>query len=320
MEFEPLVDGMVEYAAGERINISLPSLRLDSVSVSALQKTQSVRKSSLTFAPEAGSQRMRDIINKNLTEEMITEGIRRAYNAGFDKLKLYFMAGLPLETPEDVRAIGTLAEAIVDEYYALPYEQRRRPVSVSVSTACFVPKPFTPFQWAAQIAPEDFHEQQRSLKQSIRKKQIVYHYHDAKTGRIEGILARGNRRLGKAIELAYRNGAVFDGWTEYFNYERWLAAFDEAGVDTSVFTREHDEGELLPWDFIDMGITKAFLLKEWGKAKQEAVTLNCREACGGCGLTGICGLNTVMKEAIDLNITGNADLIIADTEAGERNG
>jgi radical SAM family uncharacterized protein len=289
-EFEPLVDSMLDYASKERVNISLPSLRLDSVSVSALQKTQSVRKSSLTFAPEAGSQRMRNVINKNLTEQMINEGIRRAFDAGFDKVKLYFMAGLPLETEEDVKAIATLAEHIVDEYYSLPYEMRKRPVSVSVSTACFVPKPFTPFQWAAQVAPEDFHETQKSVKQGIRKKQITYHFHDAKTGRVEGILARGNRRLSKAIELAFRNGAVFDGWTEYFDYNRWLAAFKEAGVDTDIFTREHGEDELLPWDFIDMGISKQFLLREWRLARNEATTPNCRDKCAGCGLMKICGL------------------------------
>jgi radical SAM family uncharacterized protein len=321
-EFEPLVDGLLDYAKKERVNISLPSLRLDSVSVSALQKTQSVRKSSLTFAPEAGSQRMRNIINKNLTEEMINEGIRRAFDAGFDKVKLYFMAGLPFETTDDVKAIGALAEHIVDEYYLLPLERRKRPVSVSVSTACFVPKPFTPFQWAAQIEPDDFHETQKSVKQGIRKKQITYHFHDAKTGRIEGILARGNRRLSKAIELAYRNGAVFDGWTEYFKYDRWLAAFEEAGVDTDIFTREHNEDELLPWDFIDMGISKEFLLREWQLAKREATTPNCRDKCAGCGLGKICRLNreeAVSGQALtarDLPDSGNEP----ETEAGDSRG
>ncbi len=283
-EFEPLVDGLLEYAAKERINISLPSLRLDSVSVSALQKTQTVRKSSLTFAPEAGSQRMRNIINKNLTEEMITDGIRRAYEAGFDKVKLYFMSDLPFETPEDTFAVAKLAEQIVDEYYKLSYERRRRPVSVSVSTACFVPKPFTPFQWARQTAPEEFAETQKAVKQGIKKKQISYRYHDAKTALIEGVLARGNRRLSKVIETAYRNGAVFDGWTEFFDYERWLAAIGEAGVDIGGITGEHREDELLPWDFIDMGISKEFLLREWNNARAEKTTPNCREVCAGCGL------------------------------------
>jgi radical SAM family uncharacterized protein len=321
-EFEPLVDGMLDYASKERVNISLPSLRLDSVSVSALQKTQSVRKSSLTFAPEAGSQRMRNIINKNLTIEMINEGIRRAFDAGFDKVKLYFMAGLPFETADDVKAIAALAEHIVDEYYLLPLERRKRPVSVSVSTACFVPKPFTPFQWAAQTEPDSFHETQRSVKQGIKKKQITYHFHDAKTGRVEGILARGNRRLSKAIELAYRNGAVFDGWTEYFKYERWLDAFEEAGVDTGIFTREHNEDELLPWDFIDMGISKAFLLREWRLAKNEATTPNCREKCAGCGLGKICGLNR--KEAVSGQTLTVRDLSDREnepeTEAGDSRG
>ena len=283
-DFAPLIDALLERTTKRRVNISLPSTRLDAVSLSALSKTQALKKTSLTVAPEAGSQRIRDIINKNLTQDDILEGCFLAFNAGYDKIKLYFMAGLPEEEAEDVLAIAVLAEQVVDTYYRLEYEARKRPVSVSVSTACFVPKAFTPFQWAAMVTPAMFTEGQQAVKAKIRKKQISYRYHDAKTAQIEGVLARGDRRLGKAIEAVYKLGAIFDGWSEHFSYDLWLEAFADGDIDINFYAhRERAVDELLPWDFIDMGVSKKFLIKEWERAKNAQTTPNCRDGCAGCG-------------------------------------
>ena len=281
--FAQLVDRLIEFTEKKRVNISLPSTRLDAIET--LAKVQSVRKSSLTVAPEAGSQRMRDIINKNLTEEEILEGCYRAFLSGFDKIKLYFMGGLPGETTEDMQAIVDLCDKVVDTYYRLTYEERRRPVSVSVSTACFVPKPFTPFQWAAQVLPADFITQQQSIKSWVRNKRVTYRYHDAKTAQVEGVLARGCRRIGGLIEAAYKNGAIFDSWSDQFNSQIWQAAFEETGLDPAFYThRERPTAELLPWDFIDMGVTKNFLIQEWEKSQKGETTPNCRDACARCGI------------------------------------
>lgn len=282
--FGELVDGLVARFADQHVNISLPSLRADAVSLEALKKTQSVRRSSLTFAPEAGSQRLRDVINKNLTEQEILDGCLRVFEAGFDKIKLYFMTGLPTETQEDLNGIAELAGRITDQYYTLPYEQRRRPVSISIGASCFVPKPFTPFQWAAQDKAEAFVEKQQSVKKMIRRKQITYRYHDAYAAVVEGALARGGRPLADAIENAYRLGAAFDGWTEHFKYEIWQQAFEQAGVSLTDSVRERPLDERLPWDFIDIGIEKAFLQAEWERALTAQTTPNCREGCGGCGM------------------------------------
>jgi len=285
--FGELVDKLLAVTEPMKVSLSLPSTRLDAAFLSAVEKTQRVRKSSITVAPEAGSQRMRDTINKNLTEGDILAGVTQAFDAGFNKIKLYFMAGLPGETEEDVTAIGALAETIVDVYYKMPYEKRKKPVSVSVSTACFVPKAFTPFQWVAQAAPDSFESQQREVKASIRKKQITYRYHDAKTAYIEGVLARGDRRVGAAIEAAYLAGATFDGWSEHFNYDIWLAAFEAAGVNPDFHTRRgRGEHEILPWDFIDMGVSKRFLRNEYEKAMRGESTPDCRTRCAGCGIEG----------------------------------
>jgi len=281
--FAQLVDRLIEFTEKKRVNISLPSTRLDAIET--LAKVQAVRKSSLTVAPEAGSQRMRDIINKNLTEEEILEGCYRAFLSGFDKIKLYFMGGLPSETTEDMQAIVDLCDKVVDAYYRLTYEERRRPVSVSVSTACFVPKPFTPFQWAAQVLPADFISQQQLVKSWVRNKRVTYRYHDAKTAQVEGVLARGCRRVGKLIEAAYKNGAIFDSWSDQFNPQIWQAAFEETSLDPAFYThRERPTDELLPWDFIDVGVTKNFLMREWEKSKKGETTPNCRDACAGCGI------------------------------------
>jgi radical SAM family uncharacterized protein len=282
-DFEALADGLLEICAEKRVNISLPSTRLDALSV--LSKIQGVRKVSLTVAPEAGSQRLRDFINKNLTEEEILDGVFRAYKAGFDKIKLYFMGGLPSEEIEDSLAVVELCEKIVSKYYELTYEERKRPVSIGVSVSCFVPKPFTPFQWAAQDTPDNFAAKQREAKASIKKKQISYRYHDPKTAQIEGVLARGDRRLSRAIEHAYKNGAVFDGWTEHFRYDTWLNAFEETNIDPAFYAnRQRPPEEILPWDFINIGVKKSFLLREWENAKQGNTTPDCRNSCAGCGV------------------------------------
>ena len=281
--FAELVDRLLEMTEKQRVNISLPSTRLDAIET--LAKVQSVRKSSLTVAPEAGSQRMRDIINKNLTEAEILEGCYRAFLSGFDKIKLYFIGGLPGETMDDMAAIVKLCDDIVETYYRLTYEERKRPVNVSVSTACFVPKPFTPFQWAAQVYPEAFIAQQQTVKGMIRNKRVTYRYHDAKTAQAEGVLARGDRRVGKAVELAYRMGALFDGWSDRFNPHIWQEAFDITGISPAFYThRERGTDEKFPWDFVDLGITKKFLQREWLKSKDAMTTPNCRDGCAGCGL------------------------------------
>jgi len=283
--FEALLDGLLKITIEKRVNISLPSTRLDALYLSALAKTQTVRKSSLTVAPEAGSQRMRDVINKNLTEDEILDGCYRAFATGFDKIKLYFMSGLPGEEMDDTLAIVDLCEKVVDTYYRLSYEERKRPVSVSVSTSCFVPKPFTPFQWAAQVSPDDFIFSQQTVKSRIRNKRVTYRYHDAKTAQIEGALARGDRRMGVVLEAAYRAGAIYDGWSEHFRYDIWREAFKQADIDPAFYTsRERPADEILPWDFIDMGVSKKFLRREWERAMNGMTTPNCRENCSGCGL------------------------------------
>ena len=267
--FEELIDGLLEITTKRRVSISLPSTRLDAKYLSAIAKTQTVRKSSLTVAPEAGSQRMRDVINKNLTEDEILNGCYQAFLAGFDKIKLYFMAGLPTETIDDVLATIDLCQKIVDTYYKLPQEDRRRPVNISVSTSCFVPKPFTPFQWATQEMPKEFANKQQTLKSRLYNKRVTYRYHDAKTAQIEGVIARGDRKIGIAIEEAYKSGAMFDGWSEHFDYDTWIDAFETTGIDPQFYThRERPTDEILPWDFIDMNISKEFLIREWEKANE----------------------------------------------------
>lgn len=265
--FMPLLDELLKLTAKRQVNISLPSLRIDAVSLEAMEKTKEVRKSSLTFAPEAGTRRLRDVINKDITDEEIASGCRAAFEAGFDRVKLYFMTGLPTENENDVQAIANLVQSVVDEYYRLPKEKRRRPVSVNASSSCFVPKPFTPFQWESQDRAEVFIEKQRSIKSQIKKKQISYRYHDAYTATVEGVLARGDRRVGAAIEEAYRLGAVFDSWTELFRPDLWDKAFESTNITPDFYAyRKRQTDELLPWDFIDMGVSKDLLLKELEKS------------------------------------------------------
>jgi radical SAM family uncharacterized protein len=310
--FAELVDKLLELTEKQRVNISLPSTRLDAIET--LAKVQAVRKSSLTVAPEAGSQRMRDIINKNLTEEDILEGCYRAFLSGFDKIKLYFIGGLPGETMEDMEAIVKLCDDIVETYYRLTYEERKRPVSVSVSTACFVPKPFTPFQWAAQVQPEEFIAQQQTVKSMVRNKRVTYRYHDAKTAQAEGVLARGDRRVGSAIEAAYRLGALFDGWSDQFNPHIWQEAFDVAAIDPAFYThRERGADEKFPWDFVELGVTKKFLLREWKRAMEGVTTPNCRDSCAGCGLGCFAGQDA----DITMDILTMSDAVTDTMQTGE---
>lgn len=278
-----------EFGVKKRVNISLPSLRIDAFSLDVMSQVQDVKKSSLTFAPEAGSQRMRDIINKGLTEEDIFSGAMEAFNGGWNRVKLYFMLGLPGETYEDIEGIAKLSNDIAALYYTIPKDKRPGArVDVVSSTSFFVPKPFTPFQWVAQNTTEQFKDKQhflsRKMKEQLNRKSMRYNWHDFDLTALEGFLARGDRKVGEVIYKAYKKGCMFDSWSEYFHYDRWLEAMDECGIDASFYTgrtREYDE--ILPWDFIDAGVTKEFLWREYVQSQKETVTPNCRIQCSGCG-------------------------------------
>ncbi len=296
-ELEGLVRFLIEEFDGQGINISLPSLRIDAFSLDVMSKVQDVRKSSLTFAPEAGSQRMRNVINKGLTEEDILGGAGQAFEGGWNKVKLYFMLGLPGEREEDIRDIAHLAEKIAERYYEIPKDQRNGKCQITVSTSFFVPKPFTPFQWVSMDSRDSFLEKAKivnhEIKEQLNRKSIKYNWHEADVTVLEGLLARGDRRVGKAIRRAYELGALYDAWSETFHYEYWQRAFAETGIDMDFYTsRERTAEEILPWDFIDIGVTKAFLLREWERSKEEQVTPNCRTQCAGCGAAryrgGVC--------------------------------
>jgi radical SAM family uncharacterized protein len=272
----------------EGINISLPSLRIDAFALDVMSKVQDVKKSSLTFAPEAGSQRLRDVINKGLTEEMILHGAAEAFRGGWNRVKLYFMLGLPTETEEDIKGIPQLAQRIAEEYYEIPKEERNGKVQINISTSFFVPKPFTPFQWAGMYTQQDFIEKAKTVKAEVRaqlnQRSLKYNWHEPDVTILEGFLARGDRRAADVIEHAYRNGCMYDAWSEYFHFDKWQQAFEETGVDLDFYTlRERPLDEILPWDFIDAGVTKDFLIREWKQAKGETVTPNCRQKCSGCG-------------------------------------
>ena len=284
-----LVSFLIEKFQGQGINLSLPSLRIDAFSLDVMSKVQDVRKSSLTFAPEAGSQRLRNVINKGLTEEMILNGAAEAFRGGWNRVKLYFMLGLPTETTEDIEAIAVLADQIARVYYAeIPKEQRQGKVQVTVSTSFFVPKPFTPFQWSPICTKEDFLAKAQivhaKIREMLNKKSLTYHWHEADVSVLEGVLARGDRRIGAAILRAYQKGCLYDAWTEQFDPNKWMEAFAETGIDLSFYTtRKRALDEILPWDFIDAGVTKDFLIREWQRAMEETVTPNCKAACSGCG-------------------------------------
>lgn len=288
-QLKDLVTFLIDEFKSKGVNISLPSLRIDAFALDVMSKVQDIRKSSLTFAPEAGSQRLRDVINKGLTEEVILHGAHDAFEGGWNKVKLYFMLGLPTETEDDMKGIAHLAEKIAMEYYdTVPKEKRHGKVQITVSTSFFVPKPFTPFQWAPMCTKEEYLGKARIVKNEIRsqlnQKSIRYNWHEADVTVLEGFLARGDRRCADVIEMAYRKGALYDAWSETFSWNIWEQSFAETGVNPDFYTlRERDLDELLPWDFIDAGVTKEFLQREWKHATQEEVTPNCRMKCSGCG-------------------------------------
>lgn len=295
---EELIGFLIDECGKRHVNISLPSLRIDAFSLDVMSKVQDIRKSSLTFAPEAGSQRMRNIINKGLTKDDIINGATQAFLGGWTRVKLYFMLGLPFETDEDIEAIGELSNDVAAAFFdTVPKEKRREPVQIVTSTSFFIPKPFTPLQWAPMADREEFvrkaHVCLSGIHSQLNQKRIKYNWHDTDTSELEGILARGDRRICDLIQRVYEKGAIFDAWTEYFKYDTWLEAMNELGIDRSFYTtRERADDEIFPWDFIDAGIQKSFLLREWHRAREGAVTPNCRDACSGCGAArfkcGIC--------------------------------
>lgn len=285
---EELINFLIDQFSPEHVNISLPSLRIDNFSLDIMGKVQDVKKSSLTFAPEAGSQRLRDVINKGLTEEDILHGAGLAFDGGWQKVKLYFMLGHPTETESDMRAIGELAEKIAERYYEIPKDQRNGKCQITVSTSFFVPKPFTPFQWSPMCTKEDFlgraHVVNETIKAQLNRKSIKYNWHEADVTIIEGILARGDRRLSDMLVHVYENGGIFAAWTEFFDDRIWQEAFEACGVDVPFYTtRERADDEIFPWDFIDAGVSRSFLLREWKQALMGTVTPNCRQKCSGCG-------------------------------------
>lgn len=293
-ELQELVYFLIDEFRKEGVNISLPSLRIDSFALDVMSKVQDVRKSSLTFAPEAGSQRLRDVINKGLTEEVILKGAMDAFQSGWNRVKLYFMLGLPTETEEDIEGIAILSDKIAREYYTIPKQERNGKVNIVSSTSFFVPKPFTPFQWSRMSTSQEFLEKQRILhlkmKEQLNYKSIKYNWHEAELTLLEGVFARGDRKLSKVIYDAYKSGCLFDSWSEFFDYDKWIQAFEINQIDPLFYTsRERDPEEILPWDYIDVGVTKQFLLREYENAKSEKVTLNCRQSCSGCGAASFGG-------------------------------
>lgn len=287
-----LVDLLLNAFKDQKVSVSLPSLRVDSFSVDIAKKVQQVRKSGLTFAPEAGSQRLRDVINKGVTEEDLLKACENAFQNGWSTVKLYFMMGLPTETDEDLAGIANLAYTVLNLYRRVT---RKNNGKVTVSVSSFVPKSHSAFQWAGQCSVEEIRRKQEYLKSLIRDKHISYHYHDAKTGRLEAAFARGDRRLGPVLYEAWKLGCKFDGWTELFNYERWLQAFDRAGVDIDYFAaRQRRLDEPLPWDHLTNGAAKAFLQNEWRKAMNGELTHDCRrERCTGCGVCTHAGVQII---------------------------
>ena len=293
-----LLDFLIDECERRKVNISLPSLRIDAFSLDVMNKVQDVKKSSLTFAPEAGSQRLRNVINKGLTEEVILHGAHLAFEGGWTRVKLYFMLGLPFETEDDIRGIAELCNKIAAEFYeTVPKEKRNGRVQIVASTSFFIPKPFTPFQWAPQCTKEQFLEKayltRTSIISQLNQKSIKYNWHEADVSVLESVLARGDRKLNKAILRAYERGCMYDAWSEYYQHDVWLSVFEECGIDPDFYTtRPREDDEVFPWDFLDCGVTKEFLLREWHKAQEETVTLNCKQQCNGCGAakyhTGIC--------------------------------
>ena len=294
-----LIEFLIEEMGERKVNISLPSLRIDAFSLDVMRKVQDIKKTSLTFAPEAGTQKQRNVINKGLTEEDIVNGARQAFLGGWNKVKLYFMLGQPFETYEDIEGIAKLSELLSEVYYeTVPKEERKSgPVAITASASFFVPKPFTPFQWAPMDTMESFtkkaHFVKDKFKEQLNHKRLKFQYHAADVSLLEGILARGDRRLSHVIYEVYKNGGIYDAWTEFYSHERWMDAFQKYDIDIEFYlTRERRDDEIFPWDFIDIGVSRQFLLKEWNQAKEGVVTPNCRMSCSGCGAArfggGVC--------------------------------
>ena len=292
-----LVMFLIENFKSQGINISLPSLRIDAFSLDVMGQVQDIRKSSLTFAPEAGSQRMRNVINKGLTEDDILGGAGQAFDGGWNKVKLYFMLGLPTETEEDMRAIPELADRIARRYYEIPKDQRNGKCQITTSTSFFIPKPFTPFQWARMYTNEEYISRAAIVKhafnEQLNRKSLRYNWHDAEVTVLEGVFARGDRKTAAVIKEAYRLGCLYDSWSDQFDNEKWMQAFENTGIDIAFYNhRERPLDEVFPWDFIDIGVTKEFLKREWNQAMNAEVTPNCRMKCSGCGVAkwkgGVC--------------------------------
>ena len=290
-----LVDMLLEEFKDQKVSVSLPSLRVDSFSVDIAKKVQQVRKSGLTFAPEAGTQRLRDVINKGVTEENLLKACENAFQNGWSTVKLYFMMGLPTETDEDLAGIADLAYKVLNLYRTVTKKNNGK---VTVSVSSFVPKSHTAFQWFGQLPVEEIQRKQAYLKSLIRDKHISYHYHDAKTGYLEATFARGDRRMGRVLYEAWKLGCKFDGWTELFDYDKWMEAFDRAGVDPDYFAaRQRDVNEPLPWDHLSNGASKAFLRREWQKAVGGELTHDCRHlSCTGCGVCPNLGVEIIDRK------------------------
>ena len=289
-QLETLLDEMLEWTPEQHVNMALPSLRIDNFSESLIQKTTKVRKSGLTFAPEAGTQRLRDVINKNVTWEEIEKSCRIAFEGGYTGVKLYFMMGLPTETMEDIEGIAETAQKIVDLYYQNPNKQKGRAVQVTISVSCFVPKPHTPFQFCPQDTKEMLEEKQKHLVRSVKSKKITVRYHDSKTSFLEAVFAKGDRRLADALEEAYRRGCYFDGWDDQFKYDTWLEVFRDLGVDMAFYAnRQIPTDEITPWDHLHYGVTKRYLISEYEKALSAKTTPPCNRHCAGCGANKLLG-------------------------------
>ncbi len=293
-KLQELVERLVSKYQSRRIGLSLPSLRIDSFSLKLVQEVQKVRKSGLTFAPEAGTQRMRDVINKGVDEEDLINSVGAAFETGYSNVKLYFMIGLPTETMKDIQGIADLAFKVVDRYYRVPKEKRGKGLNVTVSASSFVPKPFTPFQWEPQDSIETLIEKQRYLRKAIKRKQITFNWHEPYVSYMEAAFARGDRRLCDVLIAAWKLGCKFDGWDQYFKFDAWMQAFKEAGVDPDFYTiRRREMDEILPWDHIDVGVNKKYLRSEYKKSLKAELTRDCRTACTGCGINllqegGVC--------------------------------
>lgn len=284
-DLKNLIHRFIEKYEKEKVGVSLPSLRIDSFSVDLIKEIQKVRKTGLTFAPEAGSQRMRDVINKGVTEQNLMDSVRNAFESGWSTIKLYFMLGLPYETIEDVIGIADLAEKVKDQYFSVPKDKRKKGLRINVSTAIFVPKAFTPFQWAPQIRIENVREEIRELRGAIKSKSISYNWHETPVSYLEAVFARGDRKICDVLVKAFEKGAKFDGWSEYFNNDAWMEAFEECGVDGDFYAyRERSYEEILPWDFLDIGVSKEYLIKENERAKKAELTPDCRLGCTNCGV------------------------------------